>query len=499
MGIIVNQSVKGTIYTYIGVALGFLTTGILLPRLFSTDQVGLLKILVAYSSLVASFGTLGFNGVTYRLFPYFKDKKSNDHGFLANILLVGLFGFLLSTMLIFLLKPWIINISLEKSELFVENINYLVILVFFQIFFSLLDTYYSALLNSVSGTFLKEVVQRALIILSIGLFYIGILHFNQFVIMYVASISLPTLFIAVTLIHQNKFSLNTDFGFLNRNLLKSVVSMALFSILNGFSLIIIQNVDVIMISSIVGLGGTGVYAVCFFFGLMVSLPARSIIKIVNIVSAQAWKENDLKIISDIYSKSCLTLFVIGLLMFIGLWANIDNIFHILGPDYVAGKWVIFFIGLSSLIDMISGANGSIMGTSKYYTVQSGFQVILVILLIITNLILIPRLGITGAAIGSAISLSILNMLRYLFLFYKFNLQPFNTRFIYVAIIGIGSYYFSTFIPPQQNFIADIFVRSTFLVILFGLPVYLLKLSGDLNAKADNLLKKIGIIIKQSKK
>lgn len=492
MGIIVNQSVKGTIYTYLGVALGFATTGILLPRIYSTDQIGLLRILVAYSSLIAAFGTLGINGVTFRLFPYFKDEKQKHHGYLANILLIGLIGFLLATLLIVLTKPLLVELNINKSPLFIEYINYLIILVFFQIFFSLLDAYYSALLNSVHGTFLKEVFQRVLIISSIGLYFFNIIDFHQFIMMYVASISVPTLYIIFTLIREKHFSLRTDFKFLNRKLLISISSLSLFSIFNGLSMIVIQNVDTIMLTSMVGLGGTGIYTVCFTFGLIISIPARSIIKIVNIVSAQAWKENDLKLIRDIYSKSCLTLFIIGLLLFIGLWANIDNVFHILGPDFVTGKWVIFFIGLSSLLDMITGANGSILGTSKYYKAQTVFLLILGILLVITNLLLIPKLGIIGAAIGSAISLAILNSLRYLFLLYKYGLQPFNLRFVYVAIIGAGSYFISAQIPPFSNFIIDIFVRSTFLVVLFCTPVYFLKISGDLNAKADEILRKIKI-------
>jgi len=493
LGIIVNQSVKGTIYVYLGVILGFITTGIFLPRLFSTDEVGLLKILVAYSSLIASFGTLGINGVTFRLFPFFKDDTNKNHGYLANVLLVGLVGFLLTTLLLILLKPWLTEINIEKSALFVEHINYLIILIFFQIFFSILDAYYSALLNSVHGTFLKEVFQRILIIISIGLFFFDFLTFHQFVIMYVASISLPTLNLVIRLIRTKHFSLHTDFKFLTRGMLVSIGAVSLFSILNGFSMIIIQNVDIIMINSMVGLSDTGIYSICFFFGVVVSLPARSIIKIANIITSQAWKDNDMNLIRDLYQKSCLTLFIIGSLLFIGLWANINNIFHIIGQQYSAGKWVIFFIGLSSLIDMITGANGAIIGTSKYYKVQTFFLVILVILLVVTNLLLIPRLGIIGAAIGSAISLSVLNLLRYLFLLYKYQLQPFNIQFVYVALIGVGSYFLSLLLPPLSNYIVDIFVRSTILVVSFCTPVYLFRISDDINTKADEILKKLKII------
>jgi O-antigen/teichoic acid export membrane protein len=268
--------------------------------------------------------------------------------------------------------------------------------------------------------------------------------------------------------------------------------MALFSILNGFSTNIILTIDTIMITGLIGLGATGVYGSCMIFGMMVSLPSRSILKITNIVSARAWKENDMEAIRNIYEKSCMTLFVIGLLMFLGLWVNINNTFEILGPDFVSGKWVIFFIGLGSLIDMSTGANSSILGSSPYYRVQTVFLIVLVVLLILTNLLLIPIYGITGAAIGGALSLSVLNLLRFLYLWYKFNLQPFNLKFALVAVIGILAYLISSLLPILPNFIADILVRSSILTILFCLPIYLLKLSPDINDKADEILRIIKV-------
>ena len=488
MGIIVSQSVKGAIYTYIGVVLGFAIQGILFPRIYSTDQIGLTKIIVAYAALVAQFATLGFNGVTIRLFPFFKDPKSNHHGFLSLALLTGLVGFLISLGLFLIFKTWFIEYTSENSALLIEYLNYLIVLIFFQIFFTLLDGYYTALLNSVHGTFLREVFQRILIIIGIGFFYFDLIDFHQFIIVYIASMAAPTLFILFTLIKEGQFSLKTDFAYLQKPLLNSMGLMALFSILNGFTTNIILTVDTIMITGMIGLSATGIYGSCMIFGMMVSLPSRSILKITNIVSARAWKENNMAAIRNIYEKSCTTLFIIGLLMFLGLWANIDNVFKILGPNFISGKWVIFFIGLGSLIDMTTGANSSILGSSPRYKVQSFFLIVLVILLIMTNLLLIPVYGITGAAIGGAVSLSILNLLRFLYLWYKFNLQPFNLKFILVAVIGISAYLISSLLPVLPNFIADIIIRSSILTVLFCLPVYLLKLSPDINDKADEVLR-----------
>lgn len=493
MGIIVNQSVKGNIYSYIGVVLGFVTTGILLQRIFSTDQVGLTKNIVAYTALIAQLGTLGFSGVTIRLFPYFKDPASKHHGFLSLALITGFVGFLLTLGLFFIFKNLFIEFNGDDSALLMEYQNYLIVLVFSQIYFILFDSYYSALLNSIHGTFLREVFQRLLIIIGIGLFYFNLIDFHQFIVVYIASMSVPTLIIMVTLINEGQFSLKTDFAFLQKPLLVSMTMMALFSILNGLSMIIIQTVDTIMVTGMIDLSAAGIYAVCFFFGIFVSLPGRSILKITNIVAADAWKRDDRKEIRNIYEKSCLTLFIIGLIMFMGLWININNIFIILRPEYAPGKWVIFFIGLGSLIDMSTGANSSILGSSPHYKVQTGFLILLVVLLIISNLLLIPLFGITGAAIGAAVSLTILNILRFLYLWYKFNLQPFNLKFVAVAAIGVCAYFVTSLLPVLPNYIVDIFVRSTILSVLFCLPVYLLRISPDINEKADEILRAIKVI------
>ena len=177
-----------------------------------------------------------------------------------------------------------------------------------------------------------------------------------------------------------------------------------------------------------------------------------------------------------------------MLLFLGIWTNIGNIFEIIGPAYISGKWVIFFIGLGSLIDLTTGANSSILGSSKYYKVQTLFLVGLVVLTVIANFLLIPRYGITGAAVGNAISLTILNIARFLFLFYKYKLQPFNIRFVYVAFIGGVCYIISRYLPSFSNYLLDIFVRSSMVVILFCTPIYFLNISEDINKKANEYLR-----------
>jgi len=59
MGIIQRQSIKGSIYSYIGAFLGFVNLAILAPKIFTTDQIGLTQVLVSLATIFAQLGTLG--------------------------------------------------------------------------------------------------------------------------------------------------------------------------------------------------------------------------------------------------------------------------------------------------------------------------------------------------------------------------------------------------------------------------------------------------------
>ena len=82
MGIVSRQTIKGSIYSYLGAFIGFVNVALLMPRLFATDQIGLVNILVALSTIFGQLGTLGMVNVTIRQFPYFRDEKNNHNGFL---------------------------------------------------------------------------------------------------------------------------------------------------------------------------------------------------------------------------------------------------------------------------------------------------------------------------------------------------------------------------------------------------------------------------------
>ena len=109
MGIVARQSIKGTIATYIGVAVGIVTTFFIQTKALQAEQIGLIDILLQCSLLFGGLAQLGTNSSAMRYYPFFKDEEHRDHGFFGWTLLVPLVGFTLFLLAFFCFKGAIVD------------------------------------------------------------------------------------------------------------------------------------------------------------------------------------------------------------------------------------------------------------------------------------------------------------------------------------------------------------------------------------------------------
>jgi len=190
----------------------------------------------------------------------------------------------------------------------------------------------------------------------------------------------------------------------------------------------------------------------------------------------------------VYKKSCINQALVSILLFILLWVNIDNVFHIIPEEYISGKWVIFFIGLNNVVEMFTGINTMIIQTSDSYRKNSLFIVVFLLLLVVSNILLIPVIGITGAALSAFISTSFANYLRFSFLKSKYKMQPFDNRTFKLIGFGVISYLAGHIVPVLDNFIFDIGLRSSVTAIIFLFLVLKFRISEDINSEVNRILK-----------
>ncbi len=487
MGIIQRQTIKGSIYSYLGIIVGFLGTGIIMPNILLEEEVGLMGILVAISAIYAQFSSLGFSSVATRLFPYFRNADKNHNGFAFLTVAVGLLGFALALAAFFILKPYLIENNIDKSPLLVEYIWFLVPLVFFRSFFLLLDNYNKVLYDATTGTFLSDFVYRFINLILLGAYFFGWINFYGYVAGYTFALCFPAIYLAIILIYRGQLNLKPQLNFINKSFRNEMITVATYGIIGGLSGVALQAIDKIMVNGFLDLSHTGIYAVSFFFGTIILIPNRALAKISSPIIADAWKDNDLKTINSIYYQSSINQFIAGSLLFILLIANLHNVFQILPPEYADGSKVILYISLGNLITVSSGVSIQVLGTSAKYKILTLQLGILILLTIITNLIFIPIMGIDGAALASLISMWFYTLMRVVYLKRKMNLFPYKSKHLILIIISAVAFFANYLIPTFSNWIVDLILRSTTIGIIFGAGVLIFRISDQVNSTIHSII------------
>lgn len=495
MGIVEKQATRNAIFSYLGAALGFATV-MWMSHLFKPGQNGVLRILVSYAALFAQFANLGFTAVTNKYFPYFRNKNKGHNGFLFYSLIVSLIGFALCYVVFLIIEPQLIAHNQVKSPLFITYLFYLIPLTFFTVFFNAFDIYLRASYSSVIGSFTKEFLQRILILILLGLYFFSFINFNILLLLYVVATCLPTIILLIYIIKQGEWHVTPTKGFVDKTLGIQMFKLGIYSIITSGAGAILLNIDAIMVNWLLGEEKTGVYSIAFYFGTIILIPARSLYRIMSSVVAEAFKQNNITELKNLYQKSCNNQLAIGLLLFIGIYANIDNIMQLLPAEYAAGKNVILILSVGYLFEMATGINQLIIANSSYFRYDTIFVFIMMFAIVLLNYIFIPLFGITGSAVATALTSIIANSLRFGLLYNKYAMQPYTKQNLHLIIIGIIAFVPGYFMPYLNNLIIDITLRSGIVGGIFIALILKTEATPDINYKLRKLythyLFKLGI-------
>ncbi|MCW3083823.1 MAG: rane protein involved in the export of O-antigen and teichoic acid [Bacteroidetes bacterium] len=492
MGIIEKQATKNAFYSYLGAGMGFVTL-VWMARLGLAEN-GAIRIIISYAALFAQFANLGFIAVTTRFFPYFRDHEKGHHGFLFYAIAVSVIGCLLAWIVFLFLQPHLIESSQAKSPLFVTYMFYLMPLTFFTVFFNMFDSYLRACYSSVAGSFTKEFLLRIMILGILALSAFGLIDFKVFIFLYMTFTCLPTLMLVFYIVQQGEWHIKPVRGFMSKELRAEMFKLSMYSIIAGGAGAVILNIDTVMINQLLGEEKTGIYGIAMNFGTIILIPARSLYRIASGIVAENFKTGKIKEIDKLYNQSCNSQLAIGALLFIGIWANIDNIMHMLPAAYASGKNIILVLAAGYLVEMATGINQVITSNSAYYRYDTYFIFILVGVVILMNYIFIPLYGIMGSAVATVLTVTVANSMRYFLLYFKYGMQPYDMNTLKLIVIAIIAFLPGYFIPNLHNLIFDIAVRSSIVGGLFILLTLKLNASPDLNNKIRKNLKRFSINI-----
>ena len=118
--------------------------------------------------------------------------------------------------------------------------------------------------------------------------------------------------------------------------------------------------------------------------------------------------------------------------------------------------------------------------------------VLAVLTILLNLWLIPLFGIEGAAVASFLAMLTFNLTKYIFVWYKFGIQPFNSKTLVLLAIAAGALILNSLVVPFNNPLLDLLLRSTMIAFFVLGLAYWLKVSDEFNNLIHQVLEKLNL-------
>jgi O-antigen/teichoic acid export membrane protein len=489
MGVVIKQGVNITLVSFLGVIIGAINTMFVFPNVLGAEGHGLVMLILSIGTVLAQFAHLGIPNTIIRFFPYLKDRKK----FIYRLALqVPLMSLLLLGLVFYIFGDYLFDGYIRENELFREFQPIILPLVASLVFFEVLLSISRSELKSVFPAILREFVLRVSTLITLCLYSFDFLNFNEFIYCWLGIYSLNVLFLSLYLVSFKLFKIR--FGlplFPDSNLARKMSKYGVVTLLTSSAAILVNRIDVLMLGYYLELENIAFYTVAFFMASLIHIPARSILQIVKPLLAKAWAENNRQEIVNLYRKTALNQLIIGALLFIGIWMNINDLLLFVPEKYQGIQMVFFYIGLSKLIDVSVGVNGAIISTSNYYKFDLYINVFLILIIIITNSIFIPLYGIVGAAMATALAILIHNIIKTLVVYSLFKIQPFQLSTFKVILLTVLVFIVLNLIPFSliDSHIVRILVRSISIGLVYSFVVIWFKIGDDINQLFHKLVRR----------
>ncbi|WP_343588950.1 polysaccharide biosynthesis C-terminal domain-containing protein [Flavobacterium sp.] len=489
MGIVLNQSFKNTIITYIGFGIGAINTLYLYPVFLGATYYALTNYITSAANVIMPLFAIGMQNTLVKFYSQYKTEEEREQ-FLSFTALfpvlmcipLGLIGiFFYDDITDFVSKE---NPVVREFMLLIPFIG--ICMAYFEIFYAWARVH----MHSVFGNFIKEVGLRLLSTIAL----IG-LYFNWISLVGFVYITAGIYFFAFLITMFYAFYIKRpNFQISIPENVKAVMEYTFYIILSGSVANLLLDGDKLILNQYMKIENIAYYSVATYIALVISVPSRAMHQIVYPITAKLMHENKHDELNRLYKKTSINLQIVGGFVMLCIFVNIHQLYELVPAEYSGGIPVVFMIGLSKYFDLILGNNNAIIFNTKYYRMVLYLGLMLVVLTVILNVIFIPILGIFGSAFATLLSITLYSLAKLLFVVKKLDLYPFTKQTIHSILLTFVLFLVFVFWEFPFFQLISIALKSILVTIAYVYLNYKFKISSDINNVIDSIFKKLGFKI-----
>ncbi len=466
MSVVARQGFKYTVIGYLGFILGALSTYFVFPYDFAF--YGKLSYILTTAEIMVPVVVFGLSYANVKFFH--QTQKEGRHQNVLSLSLLGiLFNFVVFTGL-FLLFHYVFP-EYKQEEWW--KLKYIILLLVLVLSIShVLNRYVSNFKRIVVPNIFENIFPK---LANLGAFCLFIFFgmsqpsaFGFFFAMFV--MSTVGYFVYANSLEKIKPDFST--AYVKKDALwKDILNYSFFGFLGNIGNYIAIKIDKFMIGNSLGMEELGIYSTLFAMISLISIPQLGLFNISAPIINKSIAENDMEELDRFHKKTSLSLFFLGAVLFSCLLVGFPYLVSFIknGTMLRESEPVIWILGSAILFDLATGFNGNIISMSKYYRYNIVFMIFLAALTIGLNYYFLEHtgLGIAGVALATAISLTLYNVVKISFNYYKFSVHPLSIEMIFVSIITTMAITVAIILPDfSNNFINLIFKPIIVLIMIY---------------------------------
>jgi O-antigen/teichoic acid export membrane protein len=198
------------------------------------------------------------------------------------------------------------------------------------------------------------------------------------------------------------------------SLAKRLIRLSAPFVLSGFAMILFQRVDLILVRQIIGDYSAGIYSASLNITLIFSIIPLVVSESIAPKMYRAKKNQNLYGVARQGFVSIVTVvgFLMSIIMFIIGGFLLDGLY---GSEYSDGFNAIKILSLCPILIALGAAAGQVIVSDECQQGVFGKSVIALVVTIVLNFVLIPIIGIEGAAVSTVTGLLLANFLLHFFI------------------------------------------------------------------------------------
>jgi O-antigen/teichoic acid export membrane protein len=242
-----------------------------------------------------------------------------------------------------------------------------------------------------------------------------------------------------------------------------------------------SNIQTLLIGSLDSIRGVGIFSIANQVNLMSNIFHTSMSQTAKPLIAELNDQGAHKRIEQMYQT--ITRWVVTLNMPIILIIILfpSPIMGIFGKSFAAGAPALAIMGLVNFVNVATGMCGTVLDMTGHTRMKLANTIVRVSVGILANFMLIPRWGITGAAMAALIHEIVSNALPLVELWFLYRILPYSWAFLKpltAGIVAAGVALFVRFRLPVSDDLISILLQMVVVVGVYLLVIQLLGLSTE---------------------